>query len=180
MMERREALKLSSLILAYSMSAGATAALLGGCTADTAPDWTPQYLDVEMADLLAAVCERIIPTTDTPGAKTAMVHRYIDTALYNNYQESERATFVKSIEALNELAISTYGKPFLKCKADQMDSVLETFIDLNEKGFRELKSLTVSGYISSEIGAKMLLEHDPIPGAWIGCIDYAEVGKRWS
>ena len=82
-MDRREALKASSLILGYTLTAGTAAALLQGCKAETKSDWTPKTLSQEQADLLAEICEAILPKTDTPGAKDALCHRYIDEMLTN-------------------------------------------------------------------------------------------------
>ena len=42
----------------------------------------------------------------------------------------------------------------------------------NEKDphiFKEMRDLTVSGYCTSEQGAKQLLKYDPIPGPYKGC-----------
>ena len=56
-MDRREALKATSLILGYSLTAGTAAALLGGCKAETSTGWKPKTLSEDDGNLLAEICE---------------------------------------------------------------------------------------------------------------------------
>ena len=77
-MDRRKALKTSAAILGYAISASTTAAVLNGCKADIKPDWVPQFMDIESANIIDRLASIIIPTTDTPGAKEALVGRFID------------------------------------------------------------------------------------------------------
>ena len=46
--------------------------------------------------------------------------------------------------------------------------------------FKAVKQATISGYFTSEVGAKGgLCEFLPLPGPYKGCIDYASVGKAY-
>ena len=44
-----------------------------------------------------------------------------------------------------------------------------------EKPSTTLKNLVVTGYFTSEVGAKQALIFDPVPGPYKGCIDFSEV-----
>jgi len=43
-----------------------------------------------------------------------------------------------------------------------------------------MKELTVVGFFTSEPGCKQVLQYEPVPGAYHGCIPLAEVGKTWA
>jgi hypothetical protein len=179
-MDRREALKISTAILAYSMSASATAALISSCAADTAPDWSPSFLNDDQVELLAELCEIIIPSTDMPGAKDALTHRYIDMALYNNYSEEDRLKFLEGIENFDQLANEKYELSYTACAVPEKNEIMQQIAEDKDSVFRELRSLTVSAYVSSEVGTKQFLAYDPVPGEWNGCIDFDTVNRRWA
>ena len=46
--------------------------------------------------------------------------------------------------------------------------------------FEMIRELTITGYFTSEIGAKQALKFDEIPGSWDGCIPYDQVGGSWA
>ena len=41
-------------------------------------DWKPVFLDTHQNETLIALSDMILPKTDTPGAKEALVNRFID------------------------------------------------------------------------------------------------------
>ena len=46
--------------------------------------------------------------------------------------------------------------------------------------YRNLKSMMVWAYFSSEEIGEKILSYDPIPGGYQGCIPLSGVGNRWS
>jgi hypothetical protein len=60
-------------------------------------DWAPVFLNAQQNETLTALSDAIIPATDTPGAKAALVNRFLDLVL-----SSEPATVQK--EFLDSLA----------------------------------------------------------------------------
>lgn len=197
-MNRREALRKSTLLLGGALSASTVAAVMSGCKAPMDPDWTPSTMTRDQAEIVAEVCERIIPATDTPGAKDALVHRYIDEFLTNIASPEEREVFTKGIQNLQE-------RSFLKLSDADKDAMLaemqgnasgpsdsEVGADLANEGeanmnrevanqfFQGMKQLTITGFFSSEVGAKQVLRYDPIPGEFDGCIDYQEGDVAWA
>ena len=47
-------------------------------------------------------------------------------------------------------------------------------------GYRDLKALMLRLYSASEIGASQELIYDPVPGEWIPCPPFEEVGRTWA
>ncbi len=189
-MDRREALKATSLLLGYSLTAGTASALLGGCKADTSGDWKPATLSQDDLDLLAEVCETILPKTETPGAKDALCHRYIDEMLTHFYTEEDRSYYLESLKVFNQKAKDKYSKAFVALNTSEREEILgllatEAKEYKDETGkkphiFKAVQSATVSGYFSSEVGAKGgLCQFLPVPGPYQGCLDLATVGASY-
>ncbi|MBK9257542.1 MAG: gluconate 2-dehydrogenase subunit 3 family protein [Saprospiraceae bacterium] len=190
-MDRREALKATSLILGYTLTAGTTAAILHGCKAESSSDWTPEILSQQESTLLAEVCESILPATDTPGAKDALCHRYIDNYFSRLRSEDDQKEFKDGLKIFDEKSKAKYSKAFLALNSNEREEILKALSEdaqnhvKEDHGgkphiFRTIKELTVAGYCTSEIGAKNLLKYDPVPGPYQGCIDYASVGGVWA
>lgn len=190
-MDRREALKTASLIMGYSLAGTSATILLKGCKAETKPDWTPAFLTEEEWKLTADISEIIIPATDTPGAKDALCDRYIDQAIHTFYTDEKKEHFRQDLLIFDNKAKEKYSKAFLALNQNEKEKVLDLVADeLKAKQeadpkhrdiFRELRELVVTGYCTSEVGAKGgLFDYRPVPGPYQGCIDYATVGKAWA
>jgi hypothetical protein len=189
-MDRREALKASSLILGYTLTAGTAAALLNGCKAETKSDWTPKTLSQEKVDMVAEICESILPKTETPGAKDALCHRYIDQMLTNFYAKEEQDYYIKALDVFNTKSMAKYSKAFIALNPGEREEILgvlaaEAKDYKDESGkkphiFSKIKEATISGYFTSEAGAKGgLCAFLPVPGPYQGCIDYSTIGKGY-
>ncbi len=189
-MDRRDALKATSLLLGYTLTAGTTAALLGGCKAETSADWTPTTLSQNEVDMLAEICETILPKTDTPGAKDALCHRYIDEMLTHFYTKEEKEYYRASLKAFNEKAKDKFSKAFVALNENEREEILallaaEAKEYKDETGkkphiFKAVQSATVSGYFTSEVGAKGgLCQFLPVPGPYQGCIDVTTAGNAY-
>jgi hypothetical protein len=186
-MDRREILKISSVVLGYTLVGGSAMALLNGCKADKSPDWVPKTLNDDQVNLLAELCETILPKTDTPGAKDALCHRYIDELLTNFYLKEEQMKLMEELNIFDDKSKLKYSKAFVALTPGERESILETIVsEINNKKetdgkkhiFTAIKEATISGYFTSEIGAKGGLgTFIPVPGPYKGCIDYSTVGK---
>jgi hypothetical protein len=191
-MDRREVLKLSGIVLGYSLAGGLTIAGIQGCNRDNKSDWTPESLDASQAELLAEVCDTIIPASDTPGAKDALCHRYIDELITNFYSKEDRDQFIKDLKIFDDYSIRKYSKAFVALIPAERESVLNMIVDdiskeheknklkkgVKKHVFTAIKEATIAGYFTSEAGAKGGLgSFIPVPGPYKGCIDYADIGK---
>jgi hypothetical protein len=135
-----------------------------------APDaWRPEIVPVGQGPLLAEVVETILPATDTPGAKAARVHVFVDLALARCAAPAGRAAVLS--------ALSTLGAAFLAAAPDARRAQLAQ-IDPAALGL--LQELTILGYFTSEIGATKALAYDPVPGGYRGCIPLAAGQKAWA
>ena len=132
--DRREALKRVGALAAAPILAGYHPLVP---VQEGGGPWTPRWLDPREADLVAELAERIIPATETPGAKAANVHQYIDLILSEDTVESQQA-FRRGLDRF--------------AGADEARQVEI----LREGGvfFDQLKELTVDGYYKSEIGMR--------------------------
>jgi len=188
-MKRRDILKQSALFAGAALSAGTIASLVSGCQTDSAGLQTAANLGLttDQMSLVAEIVERIIPKTNTPGAKDAKVHEFIDRAIENTFTEEEASQFKSGLNMFNTMSEDKFTKNFVSLTENEKDDILTALVaDFKSKDSSEphiwpaIKGLAITGYFTSEIGAKQNLKYDPIPGEWIGCVDYEEVGGLWA
>jgi hypothetical protein len=185
--DRREVLRLLALTTGYTITAGTLASVASGCKADTkATGWQPSFFSADEMGIIEEACERILPKTDTPGAKDALVHRFIDEAIRDNYTSENQAKFKEGLAKLDKIASDKYKKSFTKLDdagKDDVLSILAKEMKADEKAysiFRELRSLTIGGFATSEIGAKQFFKYNPVPGPYQGCVDFSTIGGTWA
>jgi len=134
--------------------------------------WKPQVLDTHQNETVVALTELIIPATDTPGAKAALVNRYIDLLLKDG-PVSERDRFLQGLGFLDSYAIRKHQSPFVRLTGAQQTAVLEAF-DKGAEGetapghrfFRMVKQLTSRIYYSTNIGQQELNKSGRVPGTF--------------
>lgn len=199
-MDRREALKRTSIVLGYAVSAPVVAAFLDSCKAKPALNYKPVFLNEDEARLVAEVTETILPRTDTPGAKDAGVPAFIDTLVGEVYKPEEQESFRKGLAALNAEAQKAYGDAFADCAPEQQVELIKAqnakALEGSVKGaangwwnagaaqerpfILQLKELTLLGFFTSEAGATQVLQYKQVPGPYKGCVPLTEVGKAWA
>lgn len=184
-LKRRNLLKTISVITGYTLTVGATTALMNGCKADTSSDWKAISLSKDNLAIVEEAAARIIPTTDTPGAKEALVHRYIDNLVAKILPPEESEAFISALDNFDKISREKYKKKFVSLSDIEKDDVLSILSEEKQTGtlptlFDALKSFTVTGFYTSEVGAKTL-NYLPIPGPYEGCVDLASLGgKTWA
>jgi len=129
-MNRRDAIKRTTFLLGAGLSVGTLSGIMAGCqpeqkTADL--DWIPQFLDNNQANLIAEIAERIVPQTDTPGAKDVGVPQFIETLIAEYYQKDDQDKIVKGLVEVDKKAQELYQKDFVTLSAEEMDKVLIVF-----------------------------------------------------
>lgn len=188
-MDRREVLKVSSIFLGYALTAGTASAILGGCKASVDTE-IPKTLTSNEVNLLGEICESILPRTDTPGAKDALCHRYIDEMITHFFDKEAQDHFRTTLKLFDKEATRKFSKAFVALSPGEKEVILEHLSNQakdykDETGkkphiFKTIKDATISGYFTSEVGAKGgLCIFTPIPGPYQGCIDYSKVGKSY-
>lgn len=129
--------------------------------------FSPQQLNI-----LASVCETILPRTDTPGAIDVDCHGFIDTQLSSVFKESTRTAMQQLINAINDLSKQKFGEGFCQITINQRHQCL-VYVEtqrwsLGERhnDFLMLKQLTAFGYFTSEVGASQVLTYQHFPGEY--------------
>lgn len=193
-MKRRDVIKRTAVILGVAISAPTAMSILSGCkTEPTSSTWKPLFFSKEQAEVLTHFAERIIPETDTPGARSVGVHKFIDETLANNYTQKEQDLFLEKLNTFSTDCQTKYNKAFSKLTPEQQDEYLsaceKASIELGQTAdlsddhytfFSRMKELSVAGFCNSEIAAKQFFNYDPIPGDYKGCIPLSEVKTTWA
>jgi gluconate 2-dehydrogenase gamma chain len=126
---RREAVTRTALILGGTLAASSIAGVRGDAWARAAPtEWRAGTLTAEQSELVATIAEHIIPATNTPGARAAGVHRFVDVVLSDFYKDDERKRFLDGLSALESRAERELGASFMKATPKQQLDLL-TAID---------------------------------------------------
>lgn len=193
-MERRDVLKYTALFFGASMSSATIAAIMSGCKADTADSWTPGFLSATEAEFIREIGETILPKTKTPGAKDALVDRFLDLIRPLRFTSEENVQFKTTLAEFMQLAKQELGKDFVNVspekKLEWVTAVDKaSYIAVSNRSESEsqelpfylsLKEQILAGYFSSEAVAKEYFIFDPVPGTYKACIPYEEVGKAWA
>lgn len=176
------------MLLGGALSAPAIAGVFAGCdTRNAGGTW--RALTSEQGELVATIADHIIPETDTPGARAAGVHVFIDTMLAGHYGEEDRKRVLDGLGEFDERARRECGRPFIRCSAEEQRALLtrvdqEAFASTggprDVPWFRTIKELTVLGYYTSEIGATKELQHVAVPERFEGCVPLEQIGRTWA
>jgi hypothetical protein len=128
--------------------------------------WTPKALNGHQLATVATLAELIIPQTDTPGAKGALVDRFIDSVL-QDAQPAERSRFLNGLTWLDARSTALFGKDFVSATAtEQVDLLTKLSAERPSEEragvdfFNAIKSMTITGYYTSEIGLSQELGDD--------------------
>ena len=199
-MNRREAIQRTALVLGYAVSAPLAAAVLNGCKAKPELTYVPKFLNEDLARLVSALTETIIPRTDTPGAIDAGVPGFIDDLLSTVYSNEQQNNFIDGITAFAIEAKSALGKNFEEATPEEQLSFVQKKNSETLSGgatagsegwwaagtgkdkpfFLEIKELTLLGFFTSEAGATQVLQYNQVPGPFKGCVPLTQVGKAWA
>ena len=136
--------------------------------------WKPQTLDAHQLATVEVLSDLIIPATDTPGAKEALVHRYIDLFLTDG-PTADRVAFLDGLGWLDYYTNGKYQKTFLQLSPADRIAVLTTLdgdtefgVDPGHRFFRMTKGLVSRIYYNTEIGYKELNKGGRVPASY-GC-----------
>jgi gluconate 2-dehydrogenase gamma chain len=199
MMNRREVLQKTALVLGYAITGPALAGIMNGCKATPKLNYKPTFFTVEQAALIGELAEIIIPKTDTLGAKEVGVPAFIDGMLFEVFPKEDQDKFLKDLTEFDDDAKKIYAENFISCKPEEQvahfkkhhDAAL-TGSDKNsswgwwsskggDKPFiLKVKELTLLGFFTSESGATQTLQYNQVPGPFKGCVPLSEVGKTWA
>jgi hypothetical protein len=162
-MQRRDLFKIGAVAATASFEP------LMAQTPSAAPDWKPAVFDAHQNETVIALTELIIPATDTPGAKAALVNRYLDLFLKDG-DPAQREAFLAGLSWTDGYAIRKHNTPFVKLTPAQQTAILTAFDAYEEVGiepghqfFRQLKSMTARIYYNTAIGYRELNKGGRVP-----------------
>ncbi len=187
-MDRRKAIKQTSVLLGIAVSTPLATHLLQGCTVKKEIGWVPEFLTQEQAVTVGEVSQRILPATNSPGALEVGVDAFIDKMLKDSYSQPDQKRFLEGLSQLEDLSQEQLSKAFVECDPLEKDKLLmklETDVEVwKEDGnydekpfFLMVKELTLLGYFTSEDVMVNHLDYVPIPGRFDGCAPVAENQK---
>lgn len=104
----------------------------------------------------------IVPETDTPGAKAALVNRYMDLILRDGPAE-ERVRFLDGLASLDGRSLRRAGRPFTALDAAGQAAALRAMEEAGGGFFEMAKTLTSRIYYSTEAGFAELNKGGRVP-----------------
>lgn len=146
--------------------------------------------------LIDELAERIIPRSDTPGAKDVMAGKVIVTLLKNTSDRKTQNNFIDGLKNVEKLAFSKFDKNFIHLSVVQQNSIVQHFYEegrsftgkigkaknkiLGKTFFNILKQYTTIAFCTSKEGATEALAFDLVPGEYIGCMPLSVNQRSWA
>lgn len=188
-MDRREAIRRTTLILGSTLTAPLVSGMLQGCHAGYDLNWKPDFFSESQASMIMDMVNIIIPRTDTPGAVDVGVPAFVESMVRDVYSEELRDKFVTGMKEIDNLSNNEFNKEFNNLLKEEKILFVEnmhkkamedTSVKRSDHFIIKLKELTLLGFFTSEAGATQVLQYKPVPGSYRGCADLTEVGKTWA
>jgi hypothetical protein len=147
-------------------------------------DWKPAFFSDHQNQTVIVLSDLIIPETDTPGARAALVNRFLDLLLAAETHDTQQG-FLNSLAYLDGEARSRYGNALIFLPKEKQIELLEFFAYPNSletwgegqtgdqaghNHFQNMKDWIARIFYSSEAGMKALgWNGEPPHGALGGC-----------
>jgi gluconate 2-dehydrogenase gamma chain len=190
-MDRREALRLLATGSALQLAPRNLLAALREARTLLGTQTALRTLDSHQNATVTAIAELIIPRTETPGATDVGVSQFIDLILTEWYIEDERDRFLNGLADVDARTQSLFRRNFVDSSPDQQAEILTALgeqmteekdavrdrarryrgsLPEPEKNFYYMvRSVTLTGYYTSEDGATRELGFQIIPDHHDGC-----------
>ncbi len=130
-------------------------------------NWEPRFFDEHQNQTIIVLTDLIIPATDTPGAKAALVNRYVDLK-YNEETPEAQKEIVQGLAWLDGRSLAIHNKPFVSLTPEEQTAMLQPLANPSNPNaqdspgvrfFHLIKELTIFGYYTSRIGLDMELQY---------------------
>lgn len=184
-LSRRTALKGAASLIGGSLAAAQLGPLASRAAAAAAEDAPPAFFGEAQFELLERLVDLVIPETDTPGARGAGVHYFIDLMMSEWASPARQQRYVAGLEAIDARAAASGTDGFLAAAPGAQLDLLraldgEAFATgAPDTFFKEFKRMVLFGYYSSEAGATVELRYEPIPGRYRTCVPIDDIGRAW-
>ncbi len=188
-MDRREMVYRLSLGLGVSISVPALILSMDSCkTKVSGGDITAVVFNRTQLNVVRELAEFILPATDTPGAGDLQLHLFADRMINAVYDDGAKNLLLEGLEEFRQKCKARYQMDFPDCTEDQKSEFIKeqerisplarpqiwgnpVGPDTRPDFYRQMKSLILLGYFTSERVGKDLLHYEPVPGKFDGCTD---------
>jgi len=184
-MNRRDLLKMVAAATGGVVIGGEF--FLAGCKNPKAGEGK-EFTESDIA-YLDEIAETIFPKTSTPGAKEAKVGQFMTVIVNDCYEQKDQDAFHAGMKSLDEACEKMHKHDFMKATPEQRKELLVA-IDKERKDyqtakkkedpnhyFQAFKQLTIMGYFTSKEGRTGATNYQPVPGKYVGDIDYKKGDK---
>jgi hypothetical protein len=175
LISRRAALHRAAALLGFALSPSLVQGVLRAQPAAGGP-----RLPAAAERALAALAERILPRTDTPGAADVGVPAFIGRMFEGFLTPAERDRLTSGVAALDQACAARGGRAFADLDGAGQDDAIRGLAAAQNESEREflrlVRELVIVGYFTSEQVGRKLLRYDPVPGRYDADIPLAETG----
>ena len=183
-LDRRDALAGMAAMFGTALFAPIARAAAAGVTPNPDdPPSAPVFTDGQRA-LVSALSERVMPTTDTPGAIAAGVPAFIEKMLADWASPDDKKPILAGLDAIEARSRTDFKVAADKATPAQQDALLTLAMEDKLPGgkdfFDKFRQLVLTGYFTSEVGITQEREYLPVPGRYDGAYLYSEVNKVFS
>ena len=141
-----------------------------------------RFLSPARFAVLDAVAETIMPRTDTPGARDALVPQRFDALMQNWASADTRLKFTALLDEAEAMARAAGAGGLAAMPPDKQLEVVTAFdrAKFADPDYRKFKNLILSLYYVSEPGATQELRYEHAPGAWEPNVPVTADTRAWA
>lgn len=190
-MERRAYLKNTALLLGITVSSTAISNFLISCNQPKSNN-NLSFFNEDEFELISNISNTILPKTKTPGALEVGVPDFIDKFIFHCFDDNGKKEMKSGLKEFNDKCEKDFGKNFKSLSDDEKHQCLMKHQEVAPKSgmslwginlepnaakptfYKQIKSLTLFGYFTSETIGKEYLDYQPIPGEFLACLPVGE------
>ena len=180
-MDRRAAIKNIGVSFGSITLSSGVLSIIQSCQTNDL-NWTPKFFTAKRIGFMDRMLEIIIPETDTPGAISLNLSKFIDAHVHKNISSKNQSELNQEIDEFMNFILNNENKKSLneidnikleKYLSNHLDS--DEFTESNGKNYSEICSLLrqmgVNAYKLTEYVMTNKLGYVPIPGYYDGNVD---------
>jgi len=205
-MKRRELLKKTALATGCIVATPTLLELFVSCQKQPTLNWKPLFLDEKQAYVVEILVDLILPASSTVGALDLQIPKFIDLVLNDVLPKNKQAIFTKGAQFFHHKFEVMFDKGILEGSKDEFLILLSKYFKLSiedqknvfkllEKDENSVENMelyaiynyltcireyTLFGYYTSKKVGTEILNYNPIPVEYNGCVPVSEVGNSSS
>lgn len=185
LMTRRAAMKQAAVLMGSAATVASFGPFISRAAIAAAENSPPLFFNTDQFNLLQRLVDVMIPQTDTPGAHAAGVHHFIDLMLSEWASTDRQVRYTDGLQKLHTQLQTDSGESFVSSSPEQqlerLTALDETAYaeDSSDDFYREFKKLVLFGYYSSEAGATVELQYEPMQADYKACVPIEDIGRTW-